>query len=97
MSLQMIGASRKQAGVDAVATENWQLGGTALAAATFLGRETGRINSPVARMRGAPERLKEHRTELISAMTGKIDVRRVPVPEDGWKTAWIRTLTLVKK
>jgi hypothetical protein len=48
-------------------------------------------------MRGAPERLKEHRTELISAMTGKIDVRRVPVSEDGWKTAWIRTLTLVKK
>jgi type I restriction enzyme S subunit len=47
-----------------------------LAIATFLDRETARIDALVAKVRDAIERLKELRTALISAaVTGKIDVR----------------------
>ena len=46
------------------------------AIAAFLDRETARIDSLVAKVRDAIERLKELRTALISAaVTGKIDVR----------------------
>ena len=46
------------------------------AIATFLDRETARIDALVAKVREAIERLKELRTALISAaVTGKIDVR----------------------
>jgi len=46
------------------------------AIATFLHRETGRIDALIAKVRDAIERLKELRTALISAaVTGKIDVR----------------------
>jgi type I restriction enzyme S subunit len=46
------------------------------AIATFLDRETVRIDALVAKVRDAIERLKELRTALISAaVTGKIDVR----------------------
>ncbi len=44
--------------------------------ATFLDRETARIDALVAKVRDAIERLKELRTALISAaVTGRIDVR----------------------
>jgi type I restriction enzyme S subunit len=44
--------------------------------AAFLDRETARIDTLVAKVREAIERLKELRTALISAaVTGKIDVR----------------------
>jgi type I restriction enzyme, S subunit len=44
--------------------------------AAFLGRETARIDSLIAKVRDAIDRLKEFRTALISAaVTGKIDVR----------------------
>lgn len=44
--------------------------------ATFLDRETARIDALVAKVRDAIDRLKEYRTALISAaVTGKIDVR----------------------
>ena len=46
------------------------------AIAAFLDRETARIDTLVAKVREAVERLKELRTALISAaVTGKIDVR----------------------
>ena len=46
------------------------------AIATFLGRETARIDALIAKVRDAIDRLKELRTALISgAVTGKIDVR----------------------
>ena len=46
------------------------------AIATFLDRETARIDALVAKVRSAMERLKELRTAVISAaVTGKIDVR----------------------
>ncbi len=46
------------------------------AIATFLDRETARLDSLVAKIRDAIDRLKELRTALISAaVTGKIDVR----------------------
>jgi type I restriction enzyme S subunit len=46
------------------------------AIATFLYRETARIDALIAKVRDAIERLKELRTALISAaVTGKIDVR----------------------
>ncbi len=44
--------------------------------AAFLDRETARIDTLVAKVRDAIDRLKELRTALISAaVTGKIDVR----------------------
>jgi type I restriction enzyme S subunit len=44
--------------------------------ATYLDRETARIDALIAKVREAIERLKELRTALISAaVTGKIDVR----------------------
>jgi len=47
------------------------------AIAAFLDRETAKIDALIARVREAIERLKEHRTALISAaVTGKIDVRK---------------------
>lgn len=46
------------------------------AIATFLDRETAKIDALVAKIRDAIDRLKEFRTALISAaVTGKIDVR----------------------
>jgi len=43
---------------------------------TFLDRETARIETLVAKVREAIDRLEELRTALISAaVTGKIDVR----------------------
>jgi len=46
------------------------------AIATFLDRETARIDTLIAKVGEAIERLKEYRTALISAaVTGKIDVR----------------------
>jgi restriction endonuclease S subunit len=46
--------------------------------ATFLDRETAKIDSLIAKVQEATERLKEYRTALISAaVTGKIDVRGV--------------------
>jgi type I restriction enzyme S subunit len=46
------------------------------AIAAFLDRETARIDTLIARVREAIERLKELRTALVSAaVTGKIDVR----------------------
>ena len=46
------------------------------AVATFLDRETARIDSLVDKVREAIDRLREYRTALISAaVTGKIDVR----------------------
>ena len=46
------------------------------AIAVFLDRETARIDSLIAKVRKATDRLKELRTALISAaVTGKIDVR----------------------
>ena len=46
------------------------------AIATFLDRETAKIDDLIARIREAIERLKELRTALISAaVTGRIDVR----------------------
>jgi restriction endonuclease S subunit len=46
------------------------------AIATFLDKETNRIDTLVAKVREAIDRLKELRTALISAaVTGKIDVR----------------------
>jgi hypothetical protein len=46
------------------------------AIATFLERETARIDALVAKVREAIDGLKELRTALISAaVTGKIDVR----------------------
>jgi restriction endonuclease S subunit len=48
------------------------------AIADFLDSETARIDTLVAKIRDAVERLKELRTALISAaVTGKIDVREV--------------------
>jgi restriction endonuclease S subunit len=45
------------------------------AIAAFLDRETARIDTLVAKIREAIERLKELRTALVSAaVTGKIDV-----------------------
>ncbi len=47
------------------------------AIAAFLDRETARIDSLIAKVGDAVERLKELRTALISAaVTGKIDVRK---------------------
>ena len=47
------------------------------AIATFLDRETAKIDALVAKVREAIDRLKELRTALISAaVTGKIDVRQ---------------------
>jgi len=44
--------------------------------ATFLGRETARIDALIAKIREAIDHLREFRTALISAaVTGKIDVR----------------------
>jgi len=44
--------------------------------ATYLNRETAKIDTLVAKVRGAIASLKEYRTALISAaVTGKIDVR----------------------
>ena len=49
--------------------------------AAFLDRETARIDALVAKVGEAIERLREYRTALISAaVTGKIDVRGVPLP-----------------
>jgi type I restriction enzyme S subunit len=51
------------------------------AIATFLDRETAKIDALIAKVREAIERLKEYRTALISAaVTGKIDVREVVAP-----------------
>jgi len=47
------------------------------AIAAFIDRETAKIDALIAKVREAIERLKEHRTALISAaVTGKIDVRK---------------------
>ncbi len=46
------------------------------AIAAFLGRETGKIDALITKIREAIDRLEEFRTALISAaVTGKIDVR----------------------
>jgi len=46
----------------------------------FLARETSRIQRLIGKVREGIERLKEHRTALISAaVTGKIDVRETPM------------------
>jgi len=46
------------------------------AIADFLDRETGKIDTLIAKVETAIEKLKEYRTALISAaVTGKIDVR----------------------
>ena len=46
------------------------------AIASFLERETAKVDALVAKVREAIDRLKEVRTALISAaVTGKIDVR----------------------
>ena len=51
------------------------------AIAAFLDRETARIDALIAKVQQAVERLREYRAALISAaVTGKIDVRGVPVP-----------------
>ena len=49
----------------------------------FLDRETARIDALVAKIETAIERLREHRTALITAaVTGKIDVRGTVVREE---------------
>jgi type I restriction enzyme S subunit len=54
------------------------------AIASFLDRETARIDTLVAKVHDAIERLKELRTALISAaVTGKIDVRQVAGSQNG--------------
>ena len=46
------------------------------AIAVFLDRETGKIDTLIAKVEEAIAKLKEYRTTLISAaVTGKIDVR----------------------
>ena len=46
------------------------------AVADYFGRETAKIDAPVAKVRETIDRLEELRTALISAaVTGKIDVR----------------------
>ena len=48
--------------------------------ASYLDRETAKIDALVAKVQEAIERLKELRTALISAaVTGKIDVREAAV------------------
>ena len=52
------------------------------AVATFLDRETAKIDALIAKVGEAIERLKEYRTALISAaVTGKIDVRGEAEPD----------------
>ena len=44
--------------------------------ASFLDRETAKLDALIAKIRTGIERLQEHRTALITAaVTGKIDVR----------------------
>lgn len=50
------------------------------AIADYLDRETAKIDSMIAKVEQAIEKLQEYRTALITAaVTGKIDVREVPV------------------
>lgn len=50
------------------------------AIATFLDRETARIDALIAKVHDAIDRLRELRTALISAaVTGKLDVREEEV------------------
>ena len=48
----------------------------------YLDVQTGKLNSQSEKILQAINKLKEYRTSLIThAVTGKIDVRNVPVPK----------------
>lgn len=51
--------------------------------ARFLDYKTAQIDTQVEKVKQAIDKLKEYRTALITnAVTGKIDVRNVPIPKD---------------
>ena len=68
LNIERIGSQGTQVPLPGVAEQ--------CAIATFLDRETSKIDALIVRIRDAIDRLREFRTALISAaVTGKIDVR----------------------